>query len=90
MFGGDEFCNNARDRAGAVSQEGVKSLENAVDGVVAMASDPPAFDDAGVVAVDDDVRMLRKGARDGFKQKLETDRFGPGNVSFAISGLPVG
>lgn len=90
VFGRNELCDDARDRAGAVSQEGVNSLEHAVDGVVAMTPDPPAFDNTGVITVDDDVGVLRKGARDGFEQKLETDCFSPGNVSFAVSGLPVG
>ena len=49
----DEMSNDTEDGEGFVCQEGMDALEYIVNGVVPVASNSPAFNDAGVVAVDE-------------------------------------
>jgi hypothetical protein len=51
----DETSNDAEERTGFVCQEGVGAFEDIVDGVVLVPSGPPAFDDAGIVTVYEDM-----------------------------------
>ena len=53
----DEMSNDAEDGRGFICQEGVNALEHIVDCIVLVASNSPALNDAGVVAVDEQVRF---------------------------------
>ena len=88
VLAGDKDCM-CRDEIGrAVDQEGVDELEHLVNEFVPVSAPPPAFDDAGVVAIDRDVLWAVNAAREGAQKELESHCLCPCNVSLAIECLP--
>ena len=51
---------------------------------------PPALNDAGVVAVDDNMAICLREKIEGVDEELEANRFGPSNVALgAPHGFPI-
>lgn len=71
-----------------VCDKGVNAFENGIDGLVPVAADPPAFDDAGVIAMYDDVAAIGEEARDGCNKEFESDGFSPRDVTLSVPHLP--
>lgn len=55
VFAGDKNCMGRDEIGGAFDQEGMDALEHVVNEFVPVSAHFPAFDDAGVVAIDSDV-----------------------------------
>lgn len=66
------------------------AFEHFVDSSVVMPVGSPAFDDAVVIAIDENMLVCSSGASNRLDEEFKTDGFCPGNVSFAVSALPVG
>lgn len=88
MLAWDKSNNDAKEGAGFTGQKGVDSFEDGVDAIVAVSANFPAFDNAGVVAVDEEVLFRINGASDGKDEEFEGNGFGPCDVSLAVSFLP--
>ncbi|KAF8550624.1 hypothetical protein OG21DRAFT_1525014 [Imleria badia] len=84
----NEFGKDTVDGEVGICDKGVNMFENEVDGLVSVVANSPAFNDAGVVAVDDDVAVVGYEARDGCNKELKGDGFSPGDVVLAVSCLP--
>ena len=85
---GDVACCDAADATGQV-KERVDMFEYGVDSSVAVSADAPAFDDAGVVAVENDVVTVRKDGVESADKELKGNGLGPANVLGSVEGMPV-
>ena len=88
VLAGDKSCMGRDEIGGAFDQKGMDALEHIVNEFVPVSAHFPAFDDAGVVAIDSDMLGAVNAAREGAKQELESHCFCPCNVSLAIEHLP--
>jgi hypothetical protein len=61
----DETSTDAEERGGSECQEGMDALEDIIDSDVPMSSDPPTFDNAGVVTVNEDMLLRAEDASEG-------------------------
>ena len=84
----DEAGKDVMDRKAGVSDLSMDVLEDLINELVPMATAVPALDDAGVIAMEDDMWVLRSGASDGKDEEFKPDGFSPSNVSFSIPSLP--
>ena len=69
--------------------ESMEMLENLIYGMVAVSADSPAFNDAGVVSVYDEVLRLVEVSVEIMDQEFETDCFCPSDVFGAMVCGPI-